>query len=109
MDSYDAAIVLTHSNIGGWAVPVIELAGSERPPLRLLIDGYQPLDVENFIKPVIDAVSAGLFMDQQTRPSDVRHWNFDDSNFNTLLIHRLPDADSPSDEGIAVCISSFER
>ena len=68
--------------------------------------GYQPLDVENFVKPVIDALAAGLFCDQETDPSNIQRWDYDDSNFNTLLVHRLFDASNPRDEGIAVCVSS---
>ena len=68
--------------------------------------GYRTLDVENFIKPVIDALAAGLFCDQQTYPGTIQSWDYDDSNFNTLLVHRLADAGNPQDEGVAVCVSS---
>ena len=64
------------------------------------------LDVENYIKPIIDAVAAGLFCDNQTDPLTMNSWNFDDSNFNTLLIQRLPDTSNPEAEGIAVYISA---
>lgn len=67
--------------------------------------GYIPLDVENFIKPVIDALAAGLFCRNATDPHRIAKWDYDDSNFNTLLIHRLPDAATRADEGIAVCVS----
>ena len=69
--------------------------------------GYQPLDVENFIKPILDALAAGLFCDPQTAPSNISHWNYDDSNFNTLLIHRLSDAASRDAEGVAICVSTL--
>lgn len=69
--------------------------------------GYRSLDVENFIKPVIDALAAGLFCDEQTDPYTINRWDFDDSNFNTLLIHRLPDAQTQQDEGVAICVSSL--
>ena len=68
--------------------------------------GYKPLDVENFLKPVVDALAAGLFCDEQEDPKAITHWNFDDSNFNTLLVHRLSDADTPDGEGIALYASS---
>lgn len=68
--------------------------------------GSQPLDVENFLKPVVDALAAGLFCDNSTSPKDIRIWNYDDSNFDTLLIHRLPDAPSPNGEGVAICVSA---
>lgn len=67
--------------------------------------GRAKLDVENFTKPVVDAIAAGLFCGQETDISSIEHWNYDDSNFNTLLIHRIPDASNPDDEGIAVCVS----
>ena len=70
------------------------------------LHGNQALDVENFIKPIIDALAAGLFCEADTDPQDIQHWSYDDSNFSTLLIHRLPDADRPENEGIAVCVSS---
>ena len=68
--------------------------------------GNRDLDVENFVKPILDALAAGLFCDPQTDPSDISLWNFDDSNFNTLLIHRLPNADARDKEGIAICVSA---
>ena len=68
--------------------------------------GNRRMDVDNFVKPIIDALAAGLFCDPQTDPNDIPHWNYDDSNFNTLLIHRLPDATAPDKEGIAICASA---
>ena len=67
--------------------------------------GNRDLDAENFVKPVIDALAAGLFCSNSTDPGGITHWNYDDSNFNTLLIHRLPNATTQADEGIAVCVS----
>ena len=68
--------------------------------------GNQRSDVENFIKPILDGLAAGLFCDPQTDPNNIPHWNYDDSNFNTLLIHRLPDATARDKEGIAICASA---
>ena len=70
------------------------------------LHGYRALDVENFVKPIIDALAAGLFCHPETEPSTIQHFNFDDSNFNTLLIHRLSDARSTQDEGAAIFVSS---
>ena len=67
--------------------------------------GNMDLDAENFIKPVIDAIAAGLFCSNATDPNSIAKWDYDDSNFKTLLIHRLPDAATRADEGIAVCVS----
>ena len=71
--------------------------------------GSQRSDVDNFVKPIIDALAAGLFCDPQTAPNDIPHWNYDDSNFNTLLIHRLPDATARDKEGIAIAICAAAR
>ena len=68
--------------------------------------GNRRMDVDNFVKPIIDALAAGLFCDPQIDPNNIPHWNYDDSNFNTLLIHRLPDATAPDKEGIAICASA---
>ena len=68
--------------------------------------GNRPLDAENFIKPILDALAAGLFCNPNTAPHSISHWNYDDSNFKTLLIHRLPDAASRELEGIAICVSA---
>ncbi len=68
--------------------------------------GNRSLDAENFIKPIIDALAAGLFCDPGTDPRTIARWNYDDSNFNTLLIHRLPDPYDPEDEGVDIFVSS---
>ena len=68
--------------------------------------GSQPLDVENFLKPVVDALAAGLFCGDETEAEDIAVWNYDDSNFDTLLIHRLPDARNREGEGVAICVSA---
>ena len=67
--------------------------------------GNRDLDAENFVKPVIDAIAAGLFCSNSTDPDSIAKWGYDDSNFKTLLIHRLPDAAARDGEGIAVCVS----
>ena len=66
----------------------------------------QKLDIDNRIKPILDALAAGLFCENEKNPKDIETWNYDDSNFKTLLTHRLPDTDSPEAEGVAICVSS---
>lgn len=70
----------------------------------------QKLDVDNFVKPVLDALAAGLFLPEDTDPAAVwpfdKHHDVDDSNFRTLLIHRLPDAESRTEEGVRLFVSS---
>ena len=72
----------------------------------LALHGHQPLDVENFIKPIIDALAAGLFCNTETDPGAIERFNYDDSNFNVLLIHRLPDTNRPSEEGVRIHVSA---
>ena len=67
--------------------------------------GNQPLDVENFVKPVLDGLAAGLFSSPGQDPRAIERFNYDDSNFSTLFIHRLPDAALPDDEGVAISVS----
>ena len=72
----------------------------------LALHGYRPLDVENFIKPIIDALAAGLFCNPETDPVTIERFNYDDSNFNTLFIHRLPDTTHKDREGVAIHVSA---
>ena len=66
------------------------------------------LDVDNYVKPVLDGLAAGLFLDKD--PGEIEtfaaHHGVDDSNFRILLIHRLPDAETPEEEGICLFVSS---
>ena len=66
----------------------------------------QKLDVDNFVKSVIDAIAGGLFCCNETDPENITQWNFPDHNFHTLLIHRLPDAPRRDGEGVAICVSA---
>ncbi len=73
--------------------------------------GNQPLDVENFIKPTLDALAAGLFCALEEDVASLARWGFDDSNFRHLFIHRLPDAATAQEEGVGlfVCGASDRR
>ena len=64
------------------------------------------MDVDNFIKPIIDALAAGLFCDVDIDPQDIPRYNYDDSNISTLLIHRLANADRRENEGVVIYVSS---
>ncbi len=68
--------------------------------------GYQSLDIENFIKPILDGLAAGLFCEADTDLNRIERFDYDDSNFNTLFVHRLDDSPSPRLEGIALSVSS---
>lgn len=66
-------------------------------------------DVENFVKPVLDGLAAGLFCPPDQDPRAIGRFNYDDSGFSTLFIHRLPDAPHPDDEGVAIRVSAAPR
>ncbi len=68
--------------------------------------GNQPLDVENFTKPSLDALAAGLFCMDEQDPASIPRYDYDDSNFLYLFVHRLPDAQVESDEGAAFYVSA---
>jgi hypothetical protein len=67
--------------------------------------GSQPLDVENFLKPTFDALAAGLFCDSGQDPRAIERFNFDDSGFRYLFVHRLADALDIGQEGVAIVLS----
>ena len=71
--------------------------------------GRAMLDAENFIKPIIDAIAAGLFSDDNQDLNSIERWDYDDSKFNTLLIHRFNDVQVPHDEGVVICVSANRR
>lgn len=67
--------------------------------------GNQPLDVENFMKPTLDALAAGLFCENLQDPGYIIRFGYDDSNFKYLFVHRLPDAPTLEAEGVAIIVS----
>ena len=97
------------------------------------VDGPHDADVDNHIKPILDATATALFAPSWEgflkpildaiqnysetnvweRPKD-RRWGEDDHKFKTVFAHRLPNSgrtlfDSEpgwSKEGITICISS---
>lgn len=100
-----ASEVRSHRGIRRW-VPTrsfaITLGLSFYPPNH----GNRRTEVDNFVKPVIDAVAAGLFCDARTKLDQIQLWDYDDSNFNTLLFHRLADVKQDKHEGVAVFVSA---
>ena len=72
------------------------------------LHGWQPLDVENFLKPILDAMAAGLFCQEDQIPSNIERFNYDDSNFRHLLVHRFPDIASATEEVVAIHVSAVE-
>ena len=74
------------------------------------------LDVDNYVKPVLDGLAAGLFLPENEDPGDLStfaaHNGVDDSHFRTLLIRRLPDlpdGKEREDEEVHLFISRSER
>lgn len=70
------------------------------------LHGNRALDVENFVKPVLDGLAAGLFSPPEQDPRLIRRFDYDDSNFSTLFIHCLPDAARPDGEGVVISVSA---
>lgn len=68
--------------------------------------GNRRTAVDNFVKPIVDAVAAGLFCPARTKLERIQPSEYDDSNFNTLLFHRLADAKQDKREGVAVFVSA---
>ena len=70
----------------------------------------QKLDVDNFVKPVLDGLAAGLFLPEDKDPRDLptfaAHHGVDDSNFRILLIHRLRDQEPPEEGGVRLFVST---
>ena len=71
-----------------------------------LSHGNQKLDLDNYSKPIIDAIAAGLFCDDNEELSILTRYNqFDDSNFEHVYLEKLPDATISQDESIIILVS----
>jgi hypothetical protein len=70
--------------------------------------GSQALDVENFLKPAFDALAAGLFCDHSVDCRSLERFHYNDSGFEYLFVHRLPDANSASEEGAGFVVSILQ-
>lgn len=68
--------------------------------------GNMACDIENFVKPCVDALAAGLFCLVDMDPRTIQKFNYDDSNFVRLFIQRLPDARNVSEEGAAFYVAT---
>jgi Holliday junction resolvase RusA-like endonuclease len=67
--------------------------------------GRQAFDIENYLKPTIDALAAGLFCDDDQDTTAIARYNYDDSNFARLYAERLQDAAVATDEGALISVS----
>ncbi len=71
-------------------------------------------DLDNYVKPVLDGLAAGLFLPEEKFLPDGslgikrfdKYHGVDDSNFRILLIRRLPNAESPDKEGVRLFVST---
>lgn len=66
------------------------------------------LDVENYVKPIVDAIAMGLFshgidLDKITK------FDADDSNFHHLYIERSNDVSNPTEEGVVIVVSKIKK
>ena len=68
--------------------------------------GNMNLDIENFMKPTLDAVACGIFGAMDLDLTKIARWHFDDARFAHLLVHRLPDAQVIDQEGAAFFVSA---
>ena len=62
-------------------------------------------DLDNYSKPILDAVAGGLFCTNERDPLTITDWHdYDDYKFRTILLHRLRDVwEKP--EGVAIYVS----
>ncbi|MCE2506225.1 MAG: RusA family crossover junction endodeoxyribonuclease [Nitrosopumilaceae archaeon] len=68
--------------------------------------GNQELDLDNYSKPILDAIAAGLFSyDGDDLSSLITYNQFDDSNFRHIYLERLPDAELAEQESVAIFIT----
>jgi len=64
----------------------------------------QPLDIDNFIKPIFAGIAAGLFSPIDQNPKEIIDFKlYDDSCFRYLFVERLDD--HAEVEGVAIVIS----
>lgn len=66
--------------------------------------GNQKLDLDNFIKPLLDSIAAGLFCKPEDNPLKFNRFDYDDSNFKYLFVYRLPDTKDEKEEGVIVFV-----
>ena len=74
--------------------------------LILRLDRWREGDLDNFAKPILDAVAGGLFCRAETDPLTITNWrDFDDSGFRTLFLSRLAAYRLGQPEGVAIYVS----
>ena len=70
--------------------------------------GVGQIDVDNFIKPILDGIAAGLFCDENDDLSILERYNqFDDSNFRHLYVERVVNDEPQKEEGVSIVVSEI--
>lgn len=64
------------------------------------------LDVENYVKPIIDGIAKGLFS-KDSDFANIQKFNEDDSNFHHLYIERIQDAEKESERGVRIVVTKI--
>jgi len=72
---------------------------------HLKAHGGQELDAENYLKPILDAVAAGLFATDDMHPTEITRFDFDDSNFDNVYFEKLTPAERREGECVIITIS----
>lgn len=71
--------------------------------------GDGQIDVDNFIKPILDGIAAGLFCDENDDLSIINSYNqFDDSNFRHLYVERIVNNEPQKEEGVSIVVSEVQ-
>jgi len=68
------------------------------------LHGNLKLDVENYIKPILDGIAAGLFCSTEQNPAQITKFDFDDSNFDKFFVEKLPNGLEERDELVIITI-----
>ncbi len=67
------------------------------------------LDAENYLKPLLDGIAAGLFCNENEDVNKLENSKYDDSNFLSLYVERLPNTTRVNEEGVIVTISKMGK
>jgi hypothetical protein len=67
--------------------------------------GGGTLDVENYVKPILDAIAAGLFCDLEVDPQTIDHFGYNDSGFQHFFVTSFDVVDKEEDEGVVFFVS----
>lgn len=70
--------------------------------------GDGQIDLDNFIKPILDGIAAGLFCGENDDLSTIEKYNqFNDSNFRHLYVERVINGEPQKEEGVSITVSEI--